>query len=345
MRRLEQLTLAAFACAAFSTAAASDTPPPTSVTIAGTMQSELGCPDDWQPACAQTHLLYDPDDDVWQGIFNVPAGTWEYKAALDDSWDENYGANAQRNGANLSFTLGATAAVKLYYDHETHWVTDSASSVIATAVGSFQSELGCASDWDPGCLRSWLEDPDGDGTYTFEAYLPAGSYEAKVAISEGWAENYGAGGVPNGANIPFTVTDPTVPVAFRYDAASHVLEISGGAAPYEFAGFLPPVRNPPAVNAARAGNDIRLKFSLGGDRGLAVLEPGSPTSVQRTCPGFEPVQGAAEQAVAGELTYAATHDQYVFRWATEAAWAGTCRELLMILDDGSVHAARFQFVR
>ena len=24
-----------------------------------------------------------------------------------------------------------------------------------------------AGDWDPGCLRSWLQDPDGDGTYSF----------------------------------------------------------------------------------------------------------------------------------------------------------------------------------
>jgi hypothetical protein len=28
---------------------ASDTPPPLSVTVAGSLQSELGCPGDWQP--------------------------------------------------------------------------------------------------------------------------------------------------------------------------------------------------------------------------------------------------------------------------------------------------------
>ena len=66
--------------------------------------------------------------------------------------------------------------------------------MIAVAPGSFQSELGCPGDWDPSCLRSWLEDPDGDGIYTFETTaLPAGSYETKVAINESWDENYGAG--------------------------------------------------------------------------------------------------------------------------------------------------------
>ena len=99
--------------------------------------------------------------------------------------------------------------------------------MIAVAPGSFQSELGCPGDWDPGCLRSWLQDPDGDGIYTFETTaLPAGSYETKVAIDESWDENYGQGGVPGGANIPFTVPADNLAVKFRYDASSHVLTVN-----------------------------------------------------------------------------------------------------------------------
>ena len=98
--------------------------------------------------------------------------------------------------------------------------------MIAVAPGSFQSELGCPGDWDPGCLRSWLQDPDGNGIYSFETTaLPQGSYAAKVAINEGWDENYGQGGVPNGANIPFTVPVDNAKVTFTYDATSHVLTI------------------------------------------------------------------------------------------------------------------------
>ena len=55
-------------------ALASHTAAPTTVTIAGSLQAELGCPGDWQPDCAATHLAYDADDDVWQGTFAVPAG-------------------------------------------------------------------------------------------------------------------------------------------------------------------------------------------------------------------------------------------------------------------------------
>jgi hypothetical protein len=58
-------------------AAADDTPPPTTVTIPGTLQSKLGCPGDWQPDCAKTFLTYDPEADVWVGTFNLPAGAFE----------------------------------------------------------------------------------------------------------------------------------------------------------------------------------------------------------------------------------------------------------------------------
>jgi pullulanase-type alpha-1,6-glucosidase len=212
--------------------AASDTPAPATLTVAGSLQSELGCPDDWQPGCAATHLLYDAGDDVWQGTFTVPAGSWEYKAPLNDAWDENYGLHAQRNGANIPLNLTAAKAVKFYYSHETHWITDNHGSVIATAPGSFQSELGCPGDWQPDCLRSWLQDPDGDGIYTFTTHsIPAGSYEVKAAIDESWTENYGAGGVRDGANISFDVAHDGAEVFFSYDAASHVLTVSAEGAP------------------------------------------------------------------------------------------------------------------
>jgi glucan 1,4-alpha-glucosidase len=208
-------------------AAASHTPNPSSVTIAGSLQSELGCPGDWQPECATTHLTYDADDDVWQQTFPVPAGSHEYKAALNDSWNENYGLHAQPGGANIPLDLGADLSVKFYYDHKSHWITDNENSVIAVAPGSFQSELGCPADWDPGCLRSWLQDSDGDGIYSLQTTaLPQGSYETKVAIGESWDENYGLGGVPNGPNIPFNVPVDNANVAFTYDAISHVLTVT-----------------------------------------------------------------------------------------------------------------------
>ncbi|MEL7025048.1 MAG: pullulanase-type alpha-1,6-glucosidase [Pseudomonadota bacterium] len=201
---------------------------PALVTVAGSLQSELGCPGDWQPNCSATFLTYDAEDTVWQGTFNVPAGDWEYKAPLNGSWTENYGVNAERNGGNIALGLDAPTDVKFYFERGTNWITSNQNSVIASLPGSFQSELGCSGDWQPWCLRSWLQDPDGDGLYTFATRdIPAGNYEFKVAHDEDWAENYGAGGVQNGANIPLTVPNDGDLVVFTYDPVTHIVEVGG----------------------------------------------------------------------------------------------------------------------
>ena len=159
--------------------------------------------------------------------------------------------------------------MKFYYSHETHWVADSRNKLIAVAPGSFQSELGCAGDWDPGCLRSWLQDPDGDGLYTFRtSALPAGTYEAKVAIGESWNENYGAGGVPNGPNISFTVASDCAEIEFPYDPSTHVLTIGiGGGAP---------VAQPASVTIAGS-----FQSELGCSGRLAAGLRGHPSGLRR----------------------------------------------------------------
>jgi hypothetical protein len=231
---------------------AGHTVPPSSVTIAGSLQDELGCPGDWQPDCAATHLGFDSDDDVWQGTFNVPAGSWEYKATLNDSWDENYGQGGVPGGANISLNLGAATDVKFYYDHKTHWITDNVNSAIATAPGNYQDELGCPGDWQPDCLRSWLQDPDGDGVFTFSALLPGGDYEAKAAISESWDENYGQGGAPGGANILFNVPGTFAEMLFTFDYATKILTI----------GLAPPPLQPASVTIV---GDLQDELGCPGD--------------------------------------------------------------------------------
>ena len=194
------------------------------VTIPGSHNSEMGCPGDWQPDCAAATLTKRADG-VYSGTFTLPAGSYEYKVAINGSWDENYGAGGVAGGANVAYTVTTGGPVTFYYDATTHWFTSTAQGPILTVPGSDNSELGCAGDWAPDCMATWLEDPDGDGTYTFVAPdLPAGGYEVKVAHNLGWDENYGAGGAPGGANIPFTAPGGK-PVTFSYVLATHVLTI------------------------------------------------------------------------------------------------------------------------
>lgn len=134
-----------------------------------------------------------------------------------------------------------------------------------------------------------------------------------------------------------------------YVVASNEFGRSGAVevdvATFDFDGFHPPVDEPPVVNAARAGRAIPLKFSLGGDLGLDVLAEGSPTSVEVACDDGAVVDELEETTTAGgsSLSYDASADQYVYVWATSPDWSGTCRELRLVLADGSVHLARFQF--
>ncbi len=203
---------------------------PGAVSVPGSQNSEMGCPGDWQPGCSEAQLSLDAEDQVWKRTTTLPAGQYEYKAAIDGTWDENYGAGGAPNGGNVALDLAAGQEVTFYYDHGTHWVTSDANGPIVTAAGSFQSELGCPGDWAPDCLRSWLQDPDGDGTYTFTTdAIPAGSYEVKVTHGQTWDENYGQGGAAGGSNIAFDVPGGAR-VRFSYDLETHVLTVSTGVA-------------------------------------------------------------------------------------------------------------------
>ncbi len=196
---------------------------PDNVSVPGSHNTEMGCTGDWQPDCAQAQLALDPRTGSGRGPTPPsPAGNYEYKAAINKSWDENYGAGGVSNGPNIAYTAPGTP-VSFYYDHGTHYATSSAQGPIITAPGSYQSELGCGSDWDPSCMRPWLQDPDGDGTFTWSGILEkAGDYAFKIAHGLSWDENYGAGGTPNGGNIAVSVPKDGTVLTISYVLATHI---------------------------------------------------------------------------------------------------------------------------
>lgn len=228
---------------------------PTTVVVTGNLQSELGCASDDNPACVQSAFAYDVTDDVWQATFNLPAGNFSYFAALDGNFTVTYGANGKTAFNPIGLNLAVGRAVKFYYDDKTHWVTDNVNTPIVTLAGSFQSELGCASDFQPGCLRSWLQDIDGDGLYTLRSLLPVGDYSTIVTINESFDELYGVGGTLNGGNIDFTASGGNV--NFCYDSRSHVLSFDAACSGVAGSGSGGTVPEPPAagllVAAAAAG--------------------------------------------------------------------------------------------
>jgi probable HAF family extracellular repeat protein len=116
---------------------------------------------------------------------------------------------------------------------------------------------------------------------------------------------------------------------------------------FDFSGFLRPVANTPAVNAATAGRAIPVRFTLGGNHGLHVLAGGSPQSESVACDTSAPT-GSIEEAQSpggSSLSYDPLTDIYTYVWKTDKRWANTCRELIVRLTDNSEHRARFRFVR
>ncbi len=114
---------------------------------------------------------------------------------------------------------------------------------------------------------------------------------------------------------------------------------------YEFSGFFAPVDNPPTRNSVKAGRAIPVKFSLNGFQGLDILPSGSPYSQPISCVSSAATDPVEETVSAGasSLAYDAATDRYQYVWKTEKAWKGTCRRLVLELDDGSEHIALFTF--
>jgi alpha-amylase len=90
-----------------------------SVTVAGSLQSEMGCPGDWLADCDELDLTFDPADGTWRGIFEVPAGNWEWKVPVNDSWSENYGRDGARDGANLTLSVETPGPYEFVFNQET----------------------------------------------------------------------------------------------------------------------------------------------------------------------------------------------------------------------------------
>jgi hypothetical protein len=93
------------------------------VNIPGSWQvAGAACGSDWDPACA-TSALTDNGDGTWSGTFEIPAGEYEYKAALDGSWAVNYGSDGLQDGPNYALSLPADSTVTFTYDSSTQLVT------------------------------------------------------------------------------------------------------------------------------------------------------------------------------------------------------------------------------
>lgn len=90
---------------------------PQSVALAGTFSEALGA-QNWDPSHAQLQMSLDHGHGIWRLTADLPAGHYSYKAVVNGSWDENYGAFGIQDGANHEFAHEG-GLVSFHYDHAT----------------------------------------------------------------------------------------------------------------------------------------------------------------------------------------------------------------------------------
>jgi hypothetical protein len=111
-----------------------------------------------------------------------------------------------------------------------------------------------------------------------------------------------------------------------------------------WSGFLPPFENLPIINDVNTGDDVLVNFALGGNRGLNIFEEGYPLSMQIDCDSGAVFEGNESHYASGAgLSYNAHSESYIYSWRTNDSWAGTCRQLVVKLVDGTEHLVNFRF--
>jgi hypothetical protein len=95
------------------------------VSVPGSYQVAAGCDGDWDPACEATTMSDDDGDGVYTLTVTLPAGEYEFKAAINGTWDVNYGADGEFNGENLTLSLADESEVTFSFDSATNEISAS----------------------------------------------------------------------------------------------------------------------------------------------------------------------------------------------------------------------------
>lgn len=96
------------------------------VTLPGTVNSN-----GWDPAKESELLTYKGNGIYELTVKEMAAGNYEYKIAIDKSWDENYGAQGEEHGSNIKLTVSELSDVTFTYNDISHLVVNSIDYIFA----------------------------------------------------------------------------------------------------------------------------------------------------------------------------------------------------------------------
>jgi hypothetical protein len=110
----------------------------------------------------------------------------------------------------------------------------------------------------------------------------------------------------------------------------------------QFGGFQSPIAAPPGLNDAKAGSTVPTKFTLS-EQGGAPDTAAVFASQQVDCTTLAPSGPISPAQTPGSRALESSGNLFHFNWKTESAWAGTCRQLIIRLQDVSDPVAYFRF--
>ena len=195
------------------------------VVLTGSFQAALGCSINGDANCLNTALLFNSATGKFENDFNIPAGSYYFNVILNGDWaGNNFGYGGVPNGSFYSIYLCEATTVHFSYDPVTHIVNYNLNAQPNTVVlaGTFQSELGCTSDWLADCDNTRLTYDPVYGTWVGTFDIPAGHWEFKITVNNSWDENYGQYGVRNCDNITLDLCSPAkVTFSYLHSNCSH----------------------------------------------------------------------------------------------------------------------------
>lgn len=199
---------------------------PSKVVLVGDLQTVLGATGNWDPASDVT-VLTNLGNGEYEFTGNLPAGNYEYKIALNGSWDTSYGlknysySNGGSADGNIQISVPEASKVTFDYNDITHLIADStfytpiAKEKLPRVIGSFQTGLGEAADWSPADAKLVMQDTDYDQVYTVTTDVYAGDHEYQIAL----------GNDPSSEIYPAMRESLKLPqdlkVTFKYNAVNH----------------------------------------------------------------------------------------------------------------------------
>ncbi len=199
-------------------------------------------------------MTYDPDLGLYVYTFeNVPAANYEFKIAINGSWNENYGAGGAKDGSNIAVTVPKTMDVIVYYNDNTHYAVTNITYIFAdiTLSGS-----GIAAG-------TKLTDPGLTGIYSATVDMAAGTYtDVKL--------NY------NGKDYVFAqiVVDQDKAVTFYMDPVTEIYYCNASNDPVDtkdiFFDSQDQAYKAP-FGAAATGEEVTFSIATGDDVTSAVL--------------------------------------------------------------------------